>query len=327
LQQKRKKRQNRRNLLRTFAGLFSMLLILGASYLAFRSMSEDEKAVSSSSSNSQEKENSAVSAQGDIQKWAEIKTYTEEDIHEGALILVNQKFPCKESSGLEMLSIYNYKNSSYMVSDKNTALRKPAILALNDMLEDFEKAEGPNDILVCSGYRTFDYQETLLSREEEEKGAQEASTWVATPGYSEHHTGYALDFNLLHEDGTSDSYTGTGIYQWVNDHAPEYGYIVRYESEKAEFTGIQYEPWHFRYVGVPHSLIMEKNNFCLEEYIQYLRDYPADGEHLFFEYGGKEYEIYYVKGLEVPIGEADSYLVSGDNVDGFIVTLEREIQA
>lgn len=147
---------------------------------------------------------------------------------------------------------------------------------------------------------------------------------MATPGYSEHHTGYALDFNLLHEDGTSDSYTGTGIYEWVNEHAPEYGFVVRYEPDKAEYTGIQYEPWHFRYVGVPHSLIMKEKNFCLEEYIQFLRDYPADGEHLFFENDGKEYEIYYVKGLEVPIGEADSYLVSGDNVDGFIVTLERE---
>ena len=323
MQQQKKRRKNKKGVLRTLSGLFSMLLILGASYFAFRSITPEISSPNSSVA-SQPESGATVSAQGGVQKWAETKTYTQKEIHEGSLILVNQKYPCEEYSELEMLSVYTYKNSSYMVSDKNLSLRKPTIAALNDMLGDFQAIAGENDILVCSGYRTFEYQKTLLSQEEEEKGAEEANTWVATPGYSEHHTGYALDFNLLHEDGTSDSYTGTGIYEWVNEHAPEYGFVVRYEPDKAEYTGIQYEPWHFRYVGVPHSLIMKEKNFCLEEYIQFLRDYPADGEHLFFENDGKEYEIYYVKGLEVPIGEADSYLVSGDNVDGFIVTLERE---
>lgn len=323
MQQQKKRRKNKKGALRTLSGLFSMLLILGASYFAFRSITPEISSPNSSVA-SQPESGATVSAQGGVQKWAETKTYTQKEIHEGSLILVNQKYPCEEYSELEMLSVYTYKNSSYMVSDKNLSLRKPTIAALNDMLGDFQAIAGENDILVCSGYRTFEYQKTLLSQEEEEKGAEEANTWVATPGCSEHHTGYALDFNLLHEDGTSDSYTGTGIYEWVNEHAPEYGFVVRYEPDKAEYTGIQYEPWHFRYVGVPHSLIMKEKNFCLEEYIQFLRDYPADGEHLFFENDGKEYEIYYVKGLEVPIGEADSYLVSGDNVDGFIVTLERE---
>lgn len=308
---------------RMFLGLFSMLMILAASYVVFQFMQKEE--IASEKNASSVSEDETASAQGNVLKWAETKIYTEADIHAGPLVLVNQKFPSAEYSQMEMLSVYSYKNSSYMVSDKNLSLRKPVIAALNNLLEEFHRQKGDNDLLVCSGFRTFQYQQTLLEEESEKMGKEEATSWVAKPGYSEHHTGYALDFNLLHEDGTSDSYTGTGIYSWVNEHAPEYGLVVRYETEKSEFTGIQYEPWHFRYVGLPHSLIMKEHNFCLEEYIQFLRGYyPAEGEHLFFINEGKEYEIYYVKGLEVPIGEADSYLVSGDNIDGFIVTLERE---
>lgn len=318
--QNHKKSKRAGRSIRLYLYILSLAGVFFASFAFFKTFAQNEAPVS------QTPEESDVAAQGTVDQWVSHESLPEEAIHEGPLVLVNRKYPCKEYEEAAMLSVYNFKNSSYMVSDKNVSLRMDTIEALNRMLEEFEALNGKQDLLVCSGYRTFDYQKDLLSEQEEQEGAA-ASTWVATPGASEHHTGYAFDFNIFHpDDGTSESYTGTGVYSWINENAPRFGLVVRYETEKYEYTGIQYEPWHFRYVGVPHSLIMQQHSLCLEEYISYLSQYTAEGEHLFFtdEESGNQYEIYSVKGTEdIPIGENVSYTISGNNIDGCIVTLVK----
>ena len=250
-----------------------------------------------------------------------------EDIHRGNLILVNNRIPYTFPENNRLRSVYDMKNSSYQVKDKDVLLEEQMIPPLNQMLEDFQKKKGANDLIVISGYRTKQYQAELLQQRTKEDGAAEAAKWVAQPGGSEHHTGYALDFGIYTRSGKSEDYTAQGKYSWINENSWKYGFIVRYPSDKTDLTGILYEPWHFRYVGIPHAAVIREKGLCLEEYMDYLRQFPYDGEHLQVTAQVKNYEIYYVKAdgkkTKVPVPENKDYSLSGNNTDGFIVTIVR----
>ena len=106
----------------------------------------------------------------------------------------------------------------------------------------------------------------------------------------------------------------------------EYGFILRYPSDKTETTGTPYAPHHFRYVGKIHAAIMHENNFCLEEYLDYLRNYTMESGGLAYSDGVQSYTIYYVPAdasgtTTVSLPENAVYTVSGDNSSGFIITL------
>ena len=111
---------------------------------------------------------------------------------------------------------------------------------------------------ISSGYRSPTLQAQLYQQEidnnlakgmTENEAVEAADRAVQKPGYSEHNTGLAMDFNT------------------VND----YGFVLRYPEDKEDITGIMYEPWHFRYVGVEHAKKMNELHMCLEEYIEYVR--------------------------------------------------------
>jgi D-alanyl-D-alanine carboxypeptidase len=132
-------------------------------------------------------------------------------------------------------------------------------------------------------------------------------------------TAYTVNIRLLNDDGTNLPFTGTGEYSWVIDNCYNYGFIVRYPVEKSTITGLD-DPSYLRYVGQPHSLIIKQNSFCLEEYIDFLRNYSYDNP---LEYDN--YKIYYVKSTgentEVKVPKNSTYYISGNNVDGFIITV------
>lgn len=90
-----------------------------------------------------------------------------------------------------------------------------------------------------------------------------AEKWVAVPGTSEHQLGIAVDINA-----DSAYSTGAQVYTWLENHAYEYGFVQRYPSDKTDITGINYEPWHYRYVGKDVAKEMQEKNICLEEYIE-----------------------------------------------------------
>ena len=113
-----------------------------------------------------------------------------------------------------------------------------------------------------------------------------------------------------------------GEYAWAVQHAWEYGFIQRYPPHKSAVTGISYESWHFRYVGIPHACLMKQENLCLEEYIEYLRDFSFDRGPLTVNCLGRSWRIYYAAGTAIPVPAAGNYEISGNNVDGFIVTVE-----
>ena len=90
---------------------------------------------------------------------------------------------------------------------------------------------------------------------------------VAIPGTSEHHTGLAIDISCDQADIAKTE----ALYQWYAEHCWEYGFILRYPADKIEITGITYEPWHFRYVGVEMAKAVTESGLCLEEYLQMLK--------------------------------------------------------
>ena len=90
---------------------------------------------------------------------------------------------------------------------------------------------------------------------------------VAVPGTSEHQLGLAVDLVSSEYTGLDERQEETGSYQWLVKHCAEYGFILRYPNDKTEITGIIYEPWHFRYVGVEAAREIMDQGICLEEYL------------------------------------------------------------
>lgn len=252
-------------------------------------------------------------------------------VHAGDLILVNGENAYVENNATEIVSIYEHKTDNYHVSGTETSLREPAIEALNQMLDDFFVATGHDDIIIISGYRTNAQQQELYDADLEATGA-ETSSRVAKPGYSEHETGYSLDVSL-YQDGVQYDYDGTGEYEWIDQNCGHYGYILRYAEDKTEITGYQTEPWHYRYVGQPHATYMAENNLCLEEYLTLLKNYNADNHLSITNWDGEIYEVYYVPAdaaadsTYILVPPDQEYTISGNNSDGFIVTIDTgEIQ-
>lgn len=269
-------------------------------------------------------DNTSSTIQGDAKDIGNYKLIqmSEQDIHKGELILVNRDNAYTFDEELDLVSLMGQKTDSYLIKDKNVLVKESIIPQLNAMLDDFNRHTNLKTINVISGHRTYDYQQNLLNERISRDGEEQALNYVAKPGSSEHHTGMAVDFGLVLGNGVYKDYDGTGDYAYLNENCYKYGFIVRYADAKKDLTGIYYEPWHFRYVGIPHSYIINNNGFCFEEYIDFLKQYTFDSEHLIFNIDDSEYEIYYVNGLDVYVPTDKEYTVSGNNIDGFIVTVK-----
>ena len=134
-------------------------------------------------------------------------------------------------------------------------------------------------IIPLSGYRTyeeqtsiFDYNIKLHMAEgmSEEDARAYTLRFVAIPGSSEHQYGRSIDVTI---DGTTNhSFQNTEQGKWLIAHAWEYGFIIRYPSDKEALTGIAYEPWHLRYVGKDTAKYISENDLCLEEYIELVKE-------------------------------------------------------
>lgn len=249
--------------------------------------------------------------------------------YKGDLILVNEDH--QYFGGDEDLVSIIEKNTENEVTffsalaDPNTEEEDDLILSvvyepMKIMIEDFYNLYYNDTLIIYGAHRSTERQQAIL----DEKGPEIA----AKPGYSEHETGYAFDFSEI----VNYDYQGTGDFAWINENCYKYGFIVRYTEEKKDITKIAAEPWHFRYVGIPHAWYITKNDLCLEEYIDLLREkYSYGGEHLLFtDDENRSYEVYFVAsddGSEkttVPVPAGKEYSISGNNVDGFIVTVYED---
>lgn len=135
------------------------------------------------------------------------------------------------------------------------------------------------ELLLCSGYRTVEYQQNLFDQEKQkwldegmsdQEAYDKAKTVVAVPGYSEHNSGLAADIVTPDHQTLDSAFANTDAAKWLFEHAPDYGFILRYPENKQAITGIIYEPWHYRYVGVESAKTITESGKCLEEYLDSL---------------------------------------------------------
>ena len=126
------------------------------------------------------------------------------------------------------------------------------------------------NIEISSSYRTIEEQQNILEEIIKEYGNEYANKYVALPGYSEHHTGLALDVVVVRDGNYTinpDELLNDKDYDIIHKHLYEAGFILRYPKNKENITGYNYEPWHIRYVGKVVSEIIYKCDYCLEEYL------------------------------------------------------------
>lgn len=253
--------------------------------------------------------------------------YPREQVSRGPLILVNNEHFCEFLEDNTLVSVYDKKGEGYKVSDTTVQVQASIIEPFNKMMQTFHQLTGYPDVMAASGYRSKEHQTRIFNQNALQNGTTQTEKWIARPGGSEHHTGYVIDLSLYTDQGLSLDYDGTEECRWINANCQEYGFVVRYAQDKTNITGIDYEPWHFRYVGVPHAIFMTEQNLCLEEYTEYIKQYPFEEGHLQVTDGnGITYEIYYVAAEEegftsVPVPKDRPYEISGNNVDGFVVTV------
>lgn len=138
------------------------------------------------------------------------------------------------------------------------------------------------DPIICSAYRTSQFQKELFNNKineykrkgySQEEAEKQAALWVTIPGTSEHELGLSLDIVSNSYQILDENQENTKTQKWLIEHCYEYGFILRYPTEKKEITKINYEPWHYRYVGVKDAMFMKEKGFCLEEYIDFLKNY------------------------------------------------------
>ena len=262
--------------------VFALLLCSGCS-------EEPEVTESSSESSSNQiiitpEEPSESSSSKTESKSSSEPESSSEEISSEAEIPPAPEIPTPEdSSVLILVNPWNYIPEDYVpelekVQGKYNMDIKAAESARN--LVAAAKEAGFN-MQLCSAYRTVEKSAQLYKNKvneyigygySEADAKVEAAKWVAPPGTSEHHTGLAMDLvssdywnyysDLEHDYEKFDS------FRWMYEHCAEFGFILRYPKDKQDITGITYEPWHYRFVGIEAATYIMENGLCLEEYLE-----------------------------------------------------------
>ena len=175
------------------------------------------------------------------------------------LILVNKNHKIPYNYSLELIELSN--------GEKVDARIYP------DLQKMFDDARAAGlQLFVRDGYRTGDEQKAIMNDkiaayETEGYSKKEAKAlaknYVAEPGTSEHELGLSVDINSESSGASQDA-----VYEWLDENAYKYGFIKRYPADKTDITGIDNEPWHYRYVGYEAAKEMKEQNLCLEEYLK-----------------------------------------------------------
>ncbi|MCD7889852.1 MAG: D-alanyl-D-alanine carboxypeptidase family protein [Oscillospiraceae bacterium] len=197
----------------------------------------------------------------DVESDDEYYFQSEEDY----LILVNKTHLLPDDYKIET----DYVQGSY-------EMKKTAAYYCKLMIEA-AAADGIN-LKVLSAYRTVAYQQKLFDRNVQSRMDDDGMTYeeayadtainIAPPGGSEHNAGLAVDIITENDWDTYTGFEDTEEFAWLQEHAAEYGFIMRYASGKEDITGFIYEPWHYRFVGVKYAADIQASGLCLEEYLE-----------------------------------------------------------
>ena len=232
-------------------------------------------------------------------------------MYSGNLVLVDKSHPSHLSSDeLDLEQVYYAEDrpDTYEISyPGHTSLNSTALNKFNRLMKAYFAATNNQEIMFNYGY---------LGEGKEKSNPESA-------------TGLDVQIHLKKQDGSYDFVTNTAPYSWLFEHMASYGFVQRYPADKSEITGEKGGYTALRYVGVPHAAYMAENDLCLEEYLDMLRGsynfYTSSVPALRYSTSELEYLIYYVPAdpdgdLKVPVPSGGQYEISGNNVDGFIVT-------
>lgn len=185
------------------------------------------------------------------------------------LMLVNPTHFLPENFTVDVVSVKGYPERSFDAR---------AVEYLEKMLDAAEQDGCP--LYLVSSYRSVSYQEGLYNRKvqyylgngySQQQAETEAAKWVAPPGTSEHSLGLAADIVsgdwYIYNNDLTEEFENTAQFEWLTKHCAEYGFILRYPKDKQDITGIHYEPWHYRFVGVKAAMEISEKNITLEEYL------------------------------------------------------------
>lgn len=185
------------------------------------------------------------------------------------LILVNRFEPLCE----------NYAEKIQFIEVGGKLFEKQAGEYLRKML-DSAQSEGVN-IKVISGYRSADYQQLLWEQSinnemrmglDYREAVKKVGATLALPNSSEHGTGLAADLGTENADDVEEDFHRTAQGKWLVNNAAKFGFILRYPKLKEHITGIDYEPWHYRYVGCEAAKLISEGGICLEEFLHFYSD-------------------------------------------------------
>lgn len=239
-------------------------------------------------------------------------TISENEIYHGYLLLVNKEYSVRSESVMSnIVRLVEHPElvNGYGLQDSSIRLPKDIARKFSTMI-DAAARDGLTHFIINSGFR---------GKEEQNKLYHEMGASLALPaGYSEHNLGLSLDVG-----STQMKMDRAPEGKWLQKNAWKYGFILRYPKDKKAITGIDYEPWHIRYVGWPHSALMHEENMTLEEYLAYLKDQKS----LSTVIEGKKYHISYYpikKPIKIQVPASQVYEISGNNMDGVIVTMTNK---
>ena len=155
---------------------------------------------------------------------------------------------------LESISTNYSRSGMKLVSSAKEAFETLAENALKDNIK----------VIAMSSYRSYEYQVDLYNRYVKSDGVEAADTYSARAGYSEHQTGLCVDVY----DGVVDytNFEKSDAFEWMQENAYQYGFILRYPKGKEDITGYQYESWHYRYVGKEIATYIHQHNITFDEY-------------------------------------------------------------
>lgn len=232
-----------------------------------------------------------------------------DQIYQGNLVLINKDYPI-HSGGVQpdILNLFDNKQliKGFGLLDNSVRLSRSVVESFTTMVNAAAN-DGVRHFIINSSYRDNKEQSQIYK----DMGAN----YALPAGHSEHNLGLGLDIG-----STQGEMNSAPEGEWLIQHAAEYGFILRYPKDKTAITGIQYEPWHFRYVGLPHSMIMQQMNVTLEEYLVYLKQQ----KNITTKVKGKIYEISYhpiTQNSTIQVPNNRTYYLSGNNMDGVIVTV------
>ncbi|MEA4892811.1 MAG: M15 family metallopeptidase [Peptococcaceae bacterium] len=262
------------------------------------------------------------------------KYVTAADLHYGFMVLVNYRWVLPQDYEPRDMVVANDRipaenEADFGAGKAGMKINATVLEQVQLMAEDAYEKDGVKGFLLGSTFRDFNYQGILYRNKlnyykglgyKGTEAEEKAAFWVARPYTSEHHTGLAIDIPSRSHNNLNGAYGLTENGLWLKENAWKYGFVVRYTEEKSDITQVGYEPWHIRYVGKPHSEILREKDWVLEEYVDYIR---REGGLTYRCLDGSLWQVEYQKPAEegyVLLPQIEGVSLSGDNIDGFIVT-------